>query len=79
MPAPVELGRRPLAKEQIRATEIMLYRMADLVDRLLIDNHVPYTKMVASAQPYPAPQGIAGQLKPAPTPLASEIAPPTQY
>lgn len=78
MPAPVQIGRVSLTKQQLRATEIMLYRMADLVDRLLADNKVPYTKVSVDA-PYPAPQGVAGQMQPTPTPLASDIAPPGGY
>src|SRR5438445_656198 len=77
VPAPVQLDRITLTKLQLRATEIMLYRTADLIDRLLADNHIPYTKMEnPTPQQYPPPQGYAGQLAPAPTPLASEIAPP---
>ena len=44
MPTNVELGRVALTKTQLRATEIMLYRMADLINRLMKDT-LPYTKM----------------------------------
>lgn len=40
----VDLGRVALTKEQLRTTEIMLYQMADIIDRLLKDR-VPYTKI----------------------------------
>lgn len=73
----VQLGRVALTKQQLRAVEITLDRVADLIDRLLVDNHVPYTKMLAppQAQQYPPPQGIAGQLAPVPVPKASQITP----
>lgn len=78
MPTATRLDRITLTKQQLRATEIMLYRMADLIDRLLADQGVAYTKMPAPSQPipYPPPVGIAGQMAPVPTPLASEITPP---
>lgn len=76
----VQLGRIALTKQQLRATEIMLYNMADLIDRLLVDNKIPFTKMAAPAPTtYPAPQGYAGQMQPAPVPQASQIAPPGGY
>lgn len=52
-PAPVRLSRAPLTDLQLRATETMLYRMADLIDRLLADG-LPYTKV---EQPQLAPPG----------------------
>jgi len=56
MPTATRLDRITLTKQQLRATEIMLYRMADLIDRLLADNGVAYTKM---PQP-PVPIAAAG-------------------
>ena len=41
----IRLDRVTLTKQQMRATEIMLYRTADLVNRLLADNGVQYTKI----------------------------------
>jgi len=61
MPAPVMLDRKALVEEQLRATELALYEMADLIDRLLADYaqgngqqvKMPYTKA--------APDEIGGQ------------------
>ena len=39
-----DLGRIALTKTQLRAEEIMLYQMADIIDRLLKDR-IPYTKV----------------------------------
>lgn len=39
------IDRITLTKLQVRATEIMLYRMADVIDRLLADSRIPYTKL----------------------------------
>jgi len=44
MAASAQLGRIALTKTQLRATEIALYRAADLIDRLLADK-IPYTKI----------------------------------
>ena len=70
----VQLDRVALTATQLRATEIMLYRSADLIDRLLKDNHIPYTKMQVSV-PYPTSVPVAGQLPQAPMPTAEQIAP----
>lgn len=47
MPTATRLDRITLTKQQLRATEIMLYRMADQIDRLLADEGIAYTKMPA--------------------------------
>lgn len=44
--APVRLGRRALTEQQLHATEMMLYQVADIIDRLRADGEV-YTKMKA--------------------------------
>ena len=49
MPTATRIDRVTLTKQQLRATEIMLYRMADLIDRLLADNGVQYTKIEVPA------------------------------
>ena len=49
MQAPTQIDRVTLTKQQLRATEIMLYRMADLINRLLADNGVQYTKALSAA------------------------------
>lgn len=49
MPTQTRIDRVTLTKQQMRATEIMLYRMADLIDRLLADQGIAYTKMPAPA------------------------------
>ena len=74
---PVQLGRIALTDQQLRATEIALYRAADLIDRLMVDGGVPYTKVIVpqAAPPQPVSGVPYGQppppLGPAPT------APPT--
>lgn len=73
-----ELSRITLTKDQLRATEIVLYRAADLINRLLADNSVPYTKMPLH-QPYPAPQGLVGVPPPVPITPATNIAPHGGY
>lgn len=79
MPAPTQLDRITLTKTQIRATEIMLYRTADLIDRLLADNGVQYTKIVVPASPqhipYAAPNGLTGVPPGVPITPASSIVP----
>lgn len=58
---PNNIRRAVLTKTQLRATEIMLYRMADLIDRLLADNKIPYTKMEVAQQPqFGQPQTFGG-------------------
>lgn len=42
----VRIGRVSLTELQLRATESMLYQMADIIDRLLADGGVQYTKIV---------------------------------
>ena len=54
--APVRLDRMTLTKTQLRATEIVLYRMADLVNRLKADQGVQYTKVTLQPPPAPALQ-----------------------
>ena len=43
-PVAADVGRVALTKTQLRAEEIMLYQMADIIDRLLKDR-IPYTKV----------------------------------
>ena len=76
--APVPLGRIALTQRQMRATEIMLYRAADLIDRLMADG-VPYTKIAVPQAPAPTP--VPGVPNPAPPgklpPIPVPHAPPT--
>lgn len=56
---PVQLGRIAVTDQQVRATEIALYRGADLIDRLMVDDHVPYTKVIIPQTQAP-PEGVLG-------------------
>ena len=47
-----DVGRIALTEQQLRVAEIALYRMADIVNRLLKDG-IPYTKV--------APNEIGGR------------------
>lgn len=75
MPAATRLDRITLTEQQLRATEIMLYRMADLIDRLLADNGVQYTKMQAPVPYNPQTPGAVGIPPAVPITPAAQIVP----
>ena len=44
----VRLDRHALTETQLRTTEIMLYQIADIIDRIMLGG-VPYTKLEVPA------------------------------